>query len=136
MLRLFNINVNHSREASSELVKRAVDLGDSSYILFVQEPYLLGKKVAGMNEAGNIHYLQSEEVRSCIVTSKNLNAWLVPDLSNRDITTCAIKIKGVLTYVISAYFDINFDIDTHFINNVLSEIFRKNIPGRKNTMSC
>ena len=68
------INLNHSRLASDELVKRASEYGDP-FVFLVQEPYSWQNRVAGLNGAGNVFYLQSDDyrIRTCIVSSKNIN---------------------------------------------------------------
>ena len=96
---------------------------------FIQEPPFLNDRIAGLNGIGNVYYLQSSDnVRTCIILSYGLDLWLVPDLSNGDTTTCAMKIRGQLTYLMAAYFDINDDIALNPINDYLSEINRKKIP--------
>ena len=129
-INLHNININHCHAASAELVKRAVDHGSEQYIYFVQEPLVHNNLVSGLNGIGNIFYLQTNNVvtRTCIIASAGLDLWLVPDLSNGDITTCAMKIRGQLVYLIAAYFDIKEDIASNPINEFLSELNRKKIP--------
>ena len=94
-MNIHSININHSHAASAELIKRATDLGSEQYVFFVQEPLVHNNLVSGLNGIGKIFYLQSNaKVRTCIIASADLDLWLVPDLSNGDITTCATKIRG------------------------------------------
>ena len=130
MIIVRNINLNHSRDASDELVKRAEDLGSAQYIFFVQEPYCFNGNVAGLGGAGKVLYFRKDPkpVRSCIVCSKGVNVWLIDDLSDNDNTICAIKLDGNLTYIASCYFDITKSIINNPMNNIIGDINSKNIP--------
>ena len=106
MIFFHQINLHHAKSATAELARRVKELKGKSYIFCIQEPWINDSKVKGLNNLGNLHYVQNEFTltpRTCILSSKNLNLWLDPELSNDDLTACTFKYKGDYIYLVSAY---------------------------------
>ena len=123
--------MNHAKDACDELVKRASDLGNAPFVAFVQEPYVYNGSTVGLNSVGKVLFSNSKNdgnIRSCILHSFNLNMWLIPDLSDGDLTIGAMKIDGTLTYFASFYLDINHSIADSSMVATLSEINKRKIP--------
>lgn len=93
-LKCIQINLQHSKSATAALHKL---LSNSKYdIAFVQEPYTYKNEVCGLNLC-NSHVFRIQPcpdgpVRALAVVKKNLNCWLVNQLSSRDVTAVASRV--------------------------------------------
>ena len=79
---------------------------EETFICLCQEPYVLNSK-ASMQPRTSNNYIggNGDTPRTAIYTSKNIPAWFIESLSNRDITTIIIKINRRETMVCSIYLD-------------------------------
>ena len=63
-------------------------------IYFIQEPLInpRNNSVMGFHRALNVLYKADKKnrPRTCIVTTPNLDLWLVPEYSGKDVTTCLL----------------------------------------------
>jgi len=106
---IWQINLQHSRSATDELVSRLRvrhTKPDQSTIILVQEPFLNKGKVSGIDRSCKTMAF-NDDPRAAIITYGLSNVWYVPKFSNRDVTTCVLESKGKMTYIVSAYLDIN-----------------------------
>ena len=102
------LNLHHSKAAvitMNEWLKK--NSKKHQVIAFIQEPYLAnGRKISGFSR--NFSLFQGKEnckVRSCIVVSKALNAWLLTQFSDEDTTTIGVKLNSKIFIFCSGYFD-------------------------------
>ena len=68
------------------------------YVALIQEPHVIGGRPVGWGQlAASLHAHQQEEgergPRACILVSNDLNAWFLPNFSDRDMTT--VRMEGV-----------------------------------------
>ena len=102
----YQLNCHHSMAPVINLNSLLVKQNRTSQIVaFIHEPYLSGgKKVYGFSKSFNL--FQGKEnckVRSCIIISKNINAWLLSQYSDEDITSIAIRSNNKTFVLCSAY---------------------------------
>ena len=126
------INLRHSKEASAELLQRLGELRNANYVVLAQEPHQYNSRIKSLSGAGNIYYARNSKTdkpRSCIITSRSLKAWLVPELSDDDNTVCLIKINGKQVYLVSSYLDGHKTLtDESTFNKIIVKANNKNIP--------
>jgi ribonuclease HI len=60
--------------------------------------------------SGKVYYALGKSPRACIRATAKINVWTVDEFMDRDICTIACEIEGRLTYLASAYLDINFPV--------------------------
>ncbi len=84
-----------------------------SFIIAIQEPPVRDRRIIGLSNAHNIFYdHSSDRPRACILSSRNLNMWLVPDYTTGDMTTCIWKTMDNSlpeVFVVSVYMDITLE---------------------------
>ena len=84
-----------------------------SFIIGIQEPPTREKRILGFGSSFNIFYDRSvERARACILASRNLNLWLVPEYTDGDMVTCLWRTEDETTrevYVVSVYMDITYE---------------------------
>ena len=116
------INLRKCKTAMAELNKRR------SNIALITEPYTVRSEVALVDKAAfKLYSAIGSKPRACVRTAKDVPAWLVNEFTSRDICTIAIKINGRLTYVTSAYLDINLPVRQTQLVNLISHCELKRI---------
>ena len=100
------INLQHSKVASSELVRRSL----SHQICFVTEPWLNNGKIRGLASPGWSTHSNGTRPRAAIRYRNTLKVWAVPEHSSRDMATVALSHKGRTIYFCSIYCDINLPV--------------------------
>ena len=106
-LKILQINLHHSKEATSELVSRLMVRKNANLIVLIQEPWINNDKVQGLGLFKPYYDTNSKDPRTAILATGNMNVWYVPQYSNRDMVTCTMTSKGKTTYFASVYSDIN-----------------------------
>ncbi|XP_046142185.1 uncharacterized protein LOC123987908 [Osmia bicornis bicornis] len=90
-IQIMQINLHHSKSASAILARSLAVMHTG--IALVQEPWLVHKAIRGLGGCGNIYHVRSEEKpRTCIIV-KGLNATLLPQVSNGDITVIRLRLN-------------------------------------------
>jgi hypothetical protein len=91
MLRVIQINLQHSRAASDALCR--ILASGRIDVALIQEPWLVKGRVAGLEEAEDklIYDLQSRNARSCIFVINGQNALTLPDFCCRDMAVIKLK---------------------------------------------
>ena len=105
------INLQHSKMSQMN-VNNWIDWHKSSrYICLVQEPYVYNQ-IASNQPRTATRYVGGDNntPRTAIYISKNLNAWYIEELSNRDATCIIIKINNRQTMIASIFLDRNKDV--------------------------
>ena len=91
------INLQHCQAASYNL---CVELGSlQTYIVMVQEPWVYKGAIKGSPPAASKHVGcgRLDRPRSCIYTSADLDAWMLPKYSNADIVTVSVNnLQGIV----------------------------------------
>ena len=61
-------------------------------IALLQEPWVVKGAVRGI-KYGETHYAKVDHPRACVVTGEDINAWFLPQYSNRDTST--VRVEGI-----------------------------------------
>ena len=91
MLRILQVNLQHSKAASAALCQQF--LRDNIDLALIQEPWLCKGGVAGLGEAkGELVYDTSlSDTRTCILVRKGIKSLPLTNFCSRDITTVKIE---------------------------------------------
>ena len=105
--------MQHNIQATAQLMQSLGVLEQTKtqpFLVFIQEPYVKNNSFPGLSssratlQAGTT---PQKTTRAAILSSPCLNAWMVPEFSSADVTTCKFfDDKGKPIYVVSAYLDI------------------------------
>lgn len=93
------INLQHCKSATSLMSEHlnVMQTKKQSTIALVQEPWVIRKVIHGFDEYKvDLFYKRGSNAvpRACVVTTKDLNATLLPQFSSGDVTTVAINVQN------------------------------------------
>ena len=93
LLMCLDINLQHCKAASANLVLRLDRYDD--YICFIQEPWIRGNKICGLNNTGKIFKssVETDAPRACMITSLSVQSWQLTNFCNRDQVAILIKLE-------------------------------------------
>ncbi|XP_070068178.1 uncharacterized protein, partial [Drosophila takahashii] len=102
-LRLLQINLHYSKAASAALSLRLAK-GKADVVL-VQEPWVVGGKVAGLGTREYKLMLDPKEgkIRTCILAKRHLNIFLLRNYSNGDNTSVSLELQHGSIRLLSVY---------------------------------
>ena len=89
--------MQHCQAASYNLCNELDSL--QTFIVLAQEPWIRGGTIKGSPTTANRHVGIGKQgkPRSCIYTSKDLDAWMMPQYSNADVVTVSINnLQGII----------------------------------------
>ena len=110
------------------------DPSANSFIICVQEPPVRNRKIVGFNKGGNLFYCPiSQRPRAAIYASRDINLWLIPDLTGPDIVTCLWKSGKKEVLICSAYLDIN---DRSVIPSKLLQVMKRSQNNNLEAIIC
>ena len=123
----WQINMQHSKAATAELVKRLQDTPtDALTIVLMQEPWINGGKMRGLGGLTGMKALHvGKTARAGLIFKGNGHVWLVPEFSSNDICTAVLKTDSSEVYFASVYCDINMAIKNELLIN-LTDFCNKN----------
>ena len=103
MLRVIQINLQHSKTVSAALLLRL--LIEDVELILVQEPWVIGNSVCGLNTKGyRLAYIQnSGKPRDCVMVKNNINSLLVHRFSDKDTVTMVVEVRSVSFWITSSY---------------------------------
>ena len=91
-----NLNQNSCSKTNSNI--------NMSKIVLIQEPYCPFGRVRGFSKDFNIFTgKENAKVRACILTTKNIGAWLLGQYSNEDQVAIAFKTNNKIIVLVSTY---------------------------------
>ena len=93
-IRVSQINLQHSQDATAELSRILTGTGDG--IILIQEPYCYRNEVRGIAATHNIivgHTGRDNPPRTAIVASKDLDVVPLPHLGTRDVTAAVLEYR-------------------------------------------
>ena len=92
-LKVLQINLHHCQAASALLCKRLA--GTESAIVLTQEPWVFRGDVRGLSRRSTVHRCVDKDnaPRACVLTSQDINAWMLPQFSNRDTVAVSTMIR-------------------------------------------
>lgn len=107
------INLKHSRAATSNLM-HIIELHNID-IIFIQEPYVLQNKLAGISRKYRIFTKGENRIRAAIVVAnKQIDAVLLNQISDEDAVVVEILHNKLKFNAVSMYMDIRADINDDF----------------------
>lgn len=110
MLNMLQINLHHSKLASSNLV--SVLAKEDIDIVLIQEPWIReNSQVCGLKLKGfTLCHVKGEgRVRSCVMIKSNLNFLFAEDRSDEDVVVVVLRVGSKTLTTVSAYFPIDND---------------------------
>ena len=103
-IKCLQVNLHHSRAATANLIRTIAEEGTD--IVFIQEPYIIQNKVAGISKKYKIYTAPEGRCRAAIVvTSNKLDTMLIQQLSDADTVTVEITNGNTNIIAASMYFD-------------------------------
>ena len=91
---VLQLNMQHSKAATGNLAQLLQ--GKTSFVALIQEPYLVKGRVVGLHKVGCVMTGGSHDTnkgpRAAVVVSGDIQAWILPHLSDRDITS--VRVEG------------------------------------------
>ena len=124
-LKCLQINLHYSKAASAELNARKEN------ITFINEPYCgATKRVQMLNRLTSqiFSHIGDSRPRAAMLVDKNLNPWLVPNFTDRDICVVTIKIRTQTVYLCSMYLDIELEVQNEKFLALVEHCHRERIP--------
>ena len=120
-IKCMQINLQHSRAAVNNLMQTIESCNLD--LLFLQEPYIVNNKVAGISQKYQIFTSGDNRPRAAIiVVNKRIDAILIRQLSDDDAVTIELVDGNIRFYAVSMYMDITVDINNNL--SKLDEILR------------
>lgn len=104
-VKCFQINMHHAKAATDNL-RVVISEVKSSYIAFLQEPYIKHGRLVGFgNQGSTVMYCNNclEPNRAAINLSRDLHAWPLTHIMSRDIAAALVDINGVKFIIASIY---------------------------------
>lgn len=105
------LNLHHSKAASALVFKafEVMQTKKQNQIFLIQEPWTVNNQINGFDTSlVNLFSLnpQNSPPRACVVASKGLNVTLMPQFSDRDITTTLLKVGSSYEeiYIITSFY--------------------------------
>lgn len=96
-IQIKQINLHHCKGATdiiSGTVQR-MQTKKMQTIILVQEPWIHNKKIKGMERSPcNTFYINSSKPRTCIVTTKDIEACILPQFCDSDLTAVLLTTTG------------------------------------------
>lgn len=91
-LSFYQINAQHSKSATIEINNLIIK--SEQFIVLVQEPYILINQIKMLNKHKfNIYsYIGSDKIRTCILTSKNCEVFILRHLCSGDLTVVSLRL--------------------------------------------
>ena len=102
-LTFLQINLHHCKAASAALLLHLAEVEVD--VVLIQEPWILKNKVTGLNTKNyNIFVANTTgKLRSCILSKKSLNSFLISRFSDEDHTAISLESNKGLIRLCSAY---------------------------------
>ena len=110
LIRCMQINLQHSRVATDNIMSLIQQ--DHIDIVFVQEPYLIQNKTAGITRTHRTYISDEDKSRAAIIIANDsIDAVLIKQLCDRDKVVLELRYKNTRTLAASMYLDITEEID-------------------------
>src|ERR1700712_8006 len=110
MLKLLQVNLQHSKAASASLCKNFID--QKIDIALIQEPYILFNRVVGLKSIREqIIHSHQHGVRTCILAKNDIQLLMLSNFCSRDLTAVKLTLQmdNTTTEVIIASVYMPFD---------------------------
>lgn len=99
-------NLHHSIAANAELAKLFTSEKSKHVVVLTTEPYL-GRNKQAVNPHHDLKIFSAGLAPRAAIISKNIDLWLCPSFSGRDVTTCLMRTSSNKEILLSsAYLDI------------------------------
>ena len=108
-IRCMQINLQHSRAATDNTMKLIEQ--DNTDIVFIQEPYLYQKRIAGkINSHRKYISLDDKSQAAIVIINNQIDAVLIKQLSSPDSVLLELRYGNTRFFAASMYFDIKKEI--------------------------
>lgn len=115
---VWQINLQHSKQASAELVRRLQGQSAPTVVL-IQEPWVARKRICGLGGLLDTKVLyDGDRPRAGIICKGNIDVWIMPQYTNQDLCAVTIKHQSKEVVMASAYADISLPV----VNDRLEEL--------------
>ncbi len=104
-VKCFQLNMHHAKAATDNL-RVVISEVKSSYIAFLQEPYIKHGRLVGFGNQGTtvMHCpIPKEPNRAALNLSRDLQAWPLTHIMSRDIAAALVDINGKKFIIASVY---------------------------------
>ena len=109
-LQCLQLNTQHSRVATTNLVQIINEFNID--LLFIQEPYIINNKPAGIPKNYKIFSTGDGRRRAAIiVNNQGVDTIMIHQLSDEDCVVVEVIINGIKLYAASIYCDITQDME-------------------------
>lgn len=113
LIKCLQINLKHKRVATSNLM-HIMEINNVD-IAFIQEPYTLQNKVAGITRKYRIFSQGENRIRAAVLlANERIDGVLLNQLSDEDVAVVEILYNDYKFYAVSMYMDITTDINNDF----------------------
>ena len=124
--------MQHCQAASYNLCKELGSL--QTYVVMAQEPWVCRGVIKGSPPAASKHVGCGRQARprSCIYTSADLDAWMLPQYSNADVVTVSINnLQGIIAKTVvfsSVYMAEENTAPPHIVEELVEYCNQNNLP--------
>ena len=110
-IRCMQVNLQHARVATDNLMNLIQQ--EPTDIVFVQEPYIIQNKTAGITRSHRIYITSEAKSRvAIIIANDNIDAVLIKQLCDRDTIVIEVIYKSLRILAVSMYMDITEEINS------------------------
>lgn len=126
------INLQHSKAGSLSLIQRLMSkLHTKPCLCLIQEPWVYGSKICGLNGSGNLFYHTGNNLapRACIITSPGVELTPLMEFCDRDVAAGLTTWKNVgQIAVASVYMDGNLQCPPLKMRKLVAHCESKGLP--------
>jgi hypothetical protein len=100
-------------------------------VMMLQEPWVVGGRVAGLRSIGTIFALDTKGPRACVILRKGLNGWFLPQFSSRDTAAVLVQLPGEGQAVFASVYmadDGETNIPSEEVERLVEYCARKTLP--------
>lgn len=113
-LHYIQINLQHSRTATSNLIQLINELNID--LVFVQEPYLINNKLAGIPKKFKTFTYGNDRKRAAVIVNNcEVDVIMINQLSNKDCVVVEVSMRDLRFYAVSKYFDYDENIEQDIV---------------------
>ena len=87
----WQINLQHSKTATSHLVAEACTVGHTIRLLLIQEPYTYKDAIHGLHHKNLQTFSRGLHPWACVVAPVGVQGWLVPQISHHDCAAVMMR---------------------------------------------
>ena len=114
------VNLQHSKMGQIHINNWIDWQKEGRYICLVQEPYIYNQIIGYQPKTATKYTGDSKNSpRTAIYISKNIEAWYIDELSNRDATVIIVRLNKRQTLIASIYLDYNEEVVQPWLSRIM-----------------